>query len=116
VRAGLEAIALQVTDVLEALPSPVAVLRADGGATSNAFLMQLQADLAGCPVEVSADPETTALGAAALAGLALGVWPDTASVAQHLRRGTRYEPGRRRDGIDELRAGWRLAVRRALLR
>ena len=116
VRAALEAIALQVADVLEALPSPVGVLRADGGATSNAFLMQLQADLLGSPVEVSAEPETTALGAAALAGLALGVWPDTAGVATHLRRGTRYEPGSRRADIEELRAGWRLAVRRALLR
>jgi glycerol kinase len=116
VRAALEAVALQVADVLEALPSPVGVLRADGGATSNTFLMQLQADLVGCPVEVSAEPETTALGAAALAGLALGVWPDTASVAKHLRRGRRYEPGRDRDGLEELRAGWQLAVRRALLR
>ena len=115
-RAALEAVALQVTDVLEALPSPVGVLRADGGASSNAFLMQLQADLLGCPVEVSAEPETTALGAAALAGLALGVWPDTASVAKRLRRGTRYEPADDREGIDELRAGWRLAVRRTLLR
>ena len=64
-RAALEAVALQVADVLEALPSPVGVLRADGGASSNTFLMQLQADLVGCPVEVSAEPETTALGAAA---------------------------------------------------
>ena len=116
VRAALEGIALQVADVLEALPSPVGVLRADGGASSNAFLMQLQADLLGCPVEVSAEPETTALGAAALAGLALGVWPDTASVAQHFHRGTRYEPTDEREGIDELRAGWRLALRRTLLR
>jgi glycerol kinase len=116
VRAALEAVALQVADVLDALPSPVGVLRADGGATSNTFLMQLQADLVDCPVEVSAEPETTALGAAALAGLALGAWPDAASVAKHFRRGRRYEPGRDRDGVDELRAGWRLAVRRTLLR
>jgi glycerol kinase len=116
VRAALEAVALQVADVLDALPSPVGVLRADGGATSNTFLMQLQADLVDCPVEVSAEPETTALGAAALAGLALGVWPDSTSVAKHFRRGRRYEPGRDRDGVDELRAGWRLAVRRTLLR
>ena len=116
VRAALEAVALQVADVVEALSSPVDILRADGGASSNAFLMQLQADLLGCPVEVSAERETTALGAAALAGLALGVWPDTASLAKRFRRGTRYEPAGERDGIDELRAGWRLALRRALLR
>jgi glycerol kinase len=115
VRAALEAVALQVADVLEALSSPVGVLRADGGASSNAFLMQLQADLLGCPVEVSAERETTALGVAALAGLALGVWPDTASLAKRFRRGTRYEPAGERNGIDELRAGWRLALRRALL-
>jgi glycerol kinase len=116
VRAALEAVALQVADVVEALSSPVGILRADGGGSSNAFLMQLQADLLGCPVEVSAERETTALGAAALAGLALGVWPDTASVAKLFRRGTRYEPAGERDAIDELRAGWRLALRRALLR
>jgi glycerol kinase len=116
VRAALEAVALQVADVVEALSSPVGILRADGGGSSNAFLMQLQADLLGCPVEVSAERETTALGAAALAGLALGVWPDTASLAERFRRGTRYEPAGERDAIDELRAGWRLALRRALLR
>src|SRR5262249_44658076 len=66
-RAALEAIAHQVADVVEALPEPPAVLRADGGATANGFLMQLQADLLGVPVEVSAERETTALGAAALA-------------------------------------------------
>lgn len=116
VRAALEAIALQVADVLEALPRPVSVLRADGGASANGFLMQLQADLLGCPVEVSAEPETTALGAAALAGLALGVWPDLPALARHLRRGARYEPGPDRAGVERLRAGWRVALRRALLR
>ena len=67
VRAALEAIAHQVADVVDALPSRPAVLRADGGATANGFLMQHQADLLGIPVEVAAEPETTALGAAALA-------------------------------------------------
>ncbi|HEX7526328.1 MAG TPA: glycerol kinase GlpK, partial [Gaiellaceae bacterium] len=67
VRAALEAIAHQVADVVDALPEPPAVLRADGGASANAFLMQFQADLLGIPVEVAAERETTALGAAALA-------------------------------------------------
>ena len=67
VRAALEAIAHQVADVVEALPAPPAVLRVDGGATANAFLMQFQSDLLGIPVEVAAERETTALGAAALA-------------------------------------------------
>ncbi len=52
------------------------MLRADGGATANRFLMQFQADLIGSPVEVAADADATALGAAALAGLAVGVWPE----------------------------------------
>ena len=67
VRAALEAIAHQVADVVDALPQPPGVLRADGGATANGFLMQFQADLLGVPVEVAAERETTALGAAALA-------------------------------------------------
>ena len=67
-RAALEAIAHQVADVVDALPERPSVLRADGGAAANGFLMQLQADLLGCPVEVAAERETTALGAAALAG------------------------------------------------
>ena len=67
VRAALEAIAHQVADVVDALPLRPTALRADGGASANGFLMQHQADLLGIPVEVAADPETTALGAAALA-------------------------------------------------
>jgi glycerol kinase len=118
VRATLEAIALQVADVLDALPDPVEVLRADGGATANGFLMQLQADLLGCPVEVAAEPETTALGAAALAGLALGVWEDVAALDRQIRRGARYEPAPDPDpdALEQLREGWRRAVRRTLLR
>ena len=54
--------------------------------------MQLQADLIGVPVEVSADADATALGAAALAGLAVGIWPDVDALVPLLRRGTRYEP------------------------
>ena len=67
VRAGLEAIAHQVADVVDALPERPRVLRADGGAAANGFLMQFQADLLGLAVEVAAERETTALGAAALA-------------------------------------------------
>ncbi len=112
VRAALEAIAFQVADVVDALPDPVVTLRADGGATDNAFLMQFQADVLGCPVEVAAERETTALGAAALAGVAIGQWqPD--DVLRLQRRGARYEPS----GADlgEQREAWRLAVRRARL-
>ena len=69
------------------LPGGVEVLRADGGATANGFLMQFQADLLGCPVEVAAERETTALGAAALAGRAVGLWPDDDAIRRALRRG-----------------------------
>ena len=92
VRAALEAIAHQVADVIDVLPIEAGVLRADGGATANGFLMQLQADLIGVPVEVAADADATALGAAALAGLAVGIWRDVDAVGALLRRGARYEP------------------------
>ena len=99
-RASLEAIAHQVADVLDALPASPAMLRADGGATANAFLMQFQADLLGIPVEVAAERETTALGAAALAaGRETGV-----SI------GAVYEPTRSRDEVAELRRSWRRAL------
>ena len=116
VRATLEAIAFQVADVLDALPDRVAVLRADGGASANTFLMQFQADLAGCPVEVAAEHETTALGAALLAGLATGVWRDEAAVASLIRRGAVYEPAIDADERERRREAWSLAVSRALLR
>jgi glycerol kinase len=115
VRAALEAIAFQVADVLDALPGDVGVLRADGGASRNGFLMQFQADLLGCPVEVAAERETTALGAAALAGLAIGIWPDLEAIRARIRHGATYEPSAERPRILQQRAEWQLAVRRALL-
>jgi glycerol kinase len=111
VRAALEAIALQTADVVEAMPEELQSLRADGGATANAFLMQLQADLLGIPVEVAAERETTALGAVALAGLALDVWRSTDELASIWRPGARYEP---RQDAHHLREGWRNAVRRTI--
>jgi glycerol kinase len=116
VRAALEAIAFQVADVLDAYPGEVGVLRADGGATKNRFLMQFQSDLLGCPVEVAADAETTALGAAALAGLAVDIWPNTAALERHLRRGARYEPAMSRAEAAERHGEWQLALERALSR
>ncbi len=101
VRAALEAIAHQVADVVDALPEPPTTLRADGGAAANGFLMQLQADLVGVPVDVAAEHETTALGAAALAG-------------RHSARvpvGETFEPAMSRDEALGLRANWRDAVR-----
>jgi glycerol kinase len=102
VRAALEAIAHQVADVVDALPTRPAVLRADGGATANGFLMQHQADLLGIPVEVAAEPETTALGAAALA----------ARGRARVRIGETYEPQLPPDEALTQRAAWNAAVNR----
>jgi glycerol kinase len=77
--------------------------------------MQLQADLLGCRVEVAAEQETTALGAAALAGLGIELWPDDEAIRSRTRTGAVYEPAGDPARLDGLRAAWRLAVRRALL-
>jgi glycerol kinase len=114
-RAALESSAFQVADVLDALPVRLEVLRADGGAAANGFLMQFQADVLGRPVEVAAERETTALGAAALAGLATGVWASVDEVAACLRPAARFEPQLRAAEAERLRAGWRVAVQRTLL-
>jgi len=116
VRATLEAIAFQVADIVDALPFELRSLRADGGAAANGFLMQFQADLLGVPVEVAAEREATALGAAVLAGLGAGVWSGPQEVASLLRPAAVYEPGMSRDEVEARRGAWRLAVRRALLR
>jgi glycerol kinase len=115
VRAALEAIAFQTRDVLEAMGLELEVLRADGGGAQNAFLMQFQADIARLPVEVPAERETTALGAAALAGLAVGTWSGLDELAAAWRRDARYEPSMDDTEAERLIAEWRLAVRRALL-
>jgi glycerol kinase len=113
-RAALEAIAHQVADVLDVLPLEVGVLRADGGASANRFLMQFQADLIGTRVEVASEPETTALGAAALAGLGAGVWDSPAEVAGLVRRGATFEPNMDRATAGAHREGWHRALNRAL--
>jgi glycerol kinase len=113
-RAALEAIAFQVVDVLDSYPGEVAALRADGGATQNAFLMQFQADLLGVPVDVAEEAETTAIGAAALAGLAVGAWSDLQSVTALMRLGARYEPTMSRDEAASRCLVWQEAVQRTL--
>jgi glycerol kinase len=77
--------------------------------------MQFQADLLGCPIEVAAQPETTALGAAVLAGLAIGTWPDEDAIRALIPPGATYEPSADPAEVERLRAGWRLALRRTLL-
>jgi glycerol kinase len=111
VRAALEAMAYQVLDVVDALPERPAVLRVDGGASANGFLVQFLADVLGIPVEVAAEQETTALGAAALAGVSNGLWSEE-ELPRFRRASARREPQTDRS---ELVAGWRDALRRVLL-
>jgi glycerol kinase len=115
-RATLESIAYQTRDLVEAMASAgqrIDVLRADGGGTVNRFLMQFQADMLGIPVEVSRIRETTALGAALLAGLATGVWRSTDELARRRSAAERYEPRLGTDARETLYAGWQRAVERA---
>jgi glycerol kinase len=115
VRATLESIAYQTRDLVDAMRAagqPVDVLRADGGGTVNAFLMQLQADILGVPVEVAAARETTALGAAFLAGLGAGVWT-TDEIATRRGVAARYEPAIGSDERETRYAGWLRAVERS---
>jgi glycerol kinase len=115
VRAALEAIAFQTRDVLDTMGLRPEVLRADGGGAANRFLMQFQADVARVPVEVPVERETTALGAAALAGLAVGVWAEPEDVRRAWRRAERYEPQLDKGEATRMVTEWRTAVSRALL-
>jgi glycerol kinase len=116
-RAALEAICYQSRDLLEVMAADsgiqLAALRADGGAAANDLLMQLQADLMGVPVQRPAVTETTALGAAYLAGLAVGYWPDLDEIAGQWRTGAEFAPTMPADQRDALYAGWQRAVERA---
>ena len=113
-RAALEAIAYQTRDVIDAIGVALDVLRVDGGATSNGFLMQFQADLLRIPVEVAAEQETTALGAAALAGLAVGLFGGKQEITEALGAAKRYEPRLDEDEVERLTGEWHRAVEKAL--
>jgi len=89
------------------------VLRVDGGAARNDFLCQFQADILGIPVERPASTESTALGAAYLAGLATGFWKDEQELNAHLKVGHRFEPSMDVAQREVLYAGWERAVERA---
>jgi glycerol kinase len=92
---------------------PITLLKVDGGGTANTFLMQFQADLLGVPVEVAAVQETTALGAAYLAGLGVGMWTDLPELASRWRSARRYEPRMSLDQRDSLHHVWLRAVERS---
>lgn len=114
VRATLEAIAYQTRDVLTAMNAdsgiPVTALRVDGGAVRNDFLMQFQADVLGVPVQRPVVTETTALGAAYLAGLAVGYWGSQGEIAQQWAVEKTFEPVLSVDERDSLYSGWQKAV------
>ena len=114
VRAALEAMAYGTADVLETMRSvsgaSLDLLRVDGGATFNDWLMQFQADVLGVPVERPDEVETTALGAAGLAGIVAGVWPD-AEAFLAARRYQRFAPSAGENPARAGLGGWRRAVR-----
>ena len=116
-RAALESIAFQSADVLDAMQKDAGItlseLRVDGGATANDLLMQFQADVLGVPVVRPKVLETTALGAAYLAGLAVGYWKSDADVTSNWRVDRRFEPAMSRERVAEMRRGWQKAVERA---
>ena len=116
-RATLESIAFQVADVLEAMAadagSRLEVLRVDGGAAANDLLLQLQADLLGVPVERPVVAETTALGAAYLAGLAVGYWGGLDDIAANWTLDRRFEPSMSEDRRASMLHDWHRAVERS---
>ncbi len=116
-RATLEAIAFQTRDVLAAIEEVSGLrldaLRADGGASRNDLLMQIQADVLGRPVVRSAVAETTALGAAYLAGLGVGIWSGLDDIAGRWQSDRTFEPAVSEDVRETLYAGWQRAVERA---
>jgi len=115
-RAALESIAFQSAALLQAMArdtGPVTELRVDGGACVNDLLMQFQADLLGIPVVRPQVTETTALGAAYLAGLGVGVWPDLDTLSAQWQVERRFHPTMPRERAAELMARWEHAVRQA---
>ncbi len=115
-RAALEAIAYQAVDAVRAQEESsgqrLEVLKADGGAVSNRWLMQFQADLLGAPVVIPEIPETTALGAAYLAGVGAGTW-DLSEIASMWRPSETFEPRMSTDQADSLLGDWHRAVERS---
>jgi glycerol kinase len=116
-KAAIESIAFQVADVLRVMDSdtknPFRELRVDGGAAANDALMQFQADLLGVPVHRPAVLETTAMGAAYLAGLASGFWSDVSELEEHRKADTVFEPKADRKQMEKQQNNWREAVERS---
>ena len=117
VRATLDSLAYQTRDVLGAMEADsgnrLAALKVDGGAVANNLLMQFQADILGVPVDRPQITETTALGAAYLAGLATGVWASKEELKKSWQLDTRFTPALDKKDADKLYKGWRKAVKHA---
>jgi glycerol kinase len=116
-RAALEGIALQVTDVLGAMQAdsglPLAELRVDGGASANGLLMQIQADVLGINVVRPKNAEATVLGAAYLAGIAVGYWPDKEAIGRQWQVDRVFEPKMDESTRKKVRETWHKALGRA---
>ena len=116
-RAALESIAFQTADLIEAMQQDcgqaLSELRVDGGAARNDLLLQFQSDLLGVPVLRPVNTETTAFGAAAFAGLGIGLWQSQAELDSLWRLDKRFEPQLARDAVVGRRARWRQAVERS---
>lgn len=116
-RAALEGIAYQVADVLDAMKKDAGIelsqMRADGGASANNLLMQFQSDMLGVPVLRPKTLETTALGAAYLAGLAVGYWDSLEEISEQWQLDNEYTPSMPSDQVQSLKAGWNKALDRA---
>ena len=116
-RAALESIAFQTADLIEAMQQdaaqPLSELRVDGGASRNDLLMQFQADLLGVPVLRPTNTETTAFGAAALAGLGIGFWQSQSELTSLWKLEKRFEPNMPREDVAQRRDRWSQAVERS---
>jgi glycerol kinase len=116
-RAVLESIAYQTRDVMDTMKAGahllIPLLRVDGGGSVDSLLMQFQADILGIPIQRARIPETTALGAAYLAGLATGLWRDTGEIGRQWQAAASYEPKMSADARETLYRNWQRAVARA---
>jgi len=117
IRATLESMAYQTRDVIDAMREDsgidIPTMRVDGGAANNDFLMQFQADILNTTIERTEIMETTALGAAYLAGLATGFWEDLDEIKEHWEKDKTFEPDMEKEKSDDLYAGWQEAVKAA---
>ena len=117
IRATLESSAYQVKDVLDRMQQdtkvPISVMRCDGGATANGFLMQFQSDILGIPLDIPKITDTTALGAAYMAALGIGEFRDVSDICKHWALARSYEPKMSADQRESLLFNWHRAVERA---